>query len=497
MSKRKLSYLPILFLLILSSCSVTSKYDKIFEAYIPTQVLADDWYGVYFSGAKVGYSHIKISRGTLDDEEVARVFEEGLILYRFENESSPLETKYFGESFLTVDKKLLGFTYEQSILSHELKIDALEKDGFVYVDIYSGGGRKMIRFDAEKNIYPSMAFSYLAITEDITPGKTYQYKVFLENLRTIEDLEVTVLDEVKIEIDTKPYTVLEVRGKIRGYTFTSFITMDKRMIKQVSIDRFESVIEDKEEATRLDENSGITMDSLISYALVIPDKVIKDPMEIELLKVKIKNTPESMVPLAGDFQQFSGLEKNGEYIFTIKRADVDTLSVPDYGKFPEDLSEYLAPTIDIESDEKSIISKVNKIVGEGSNPKDDAVKIMEWVFKNVSKRMVDATSALDAFSSLEGECQAHAHLFAALARARGIPTKVVSGIVYSEGIGGFLYHTWNEVYLGAWVPLDVTFFQFPADPSHIKFVEGGLDSVLDIIPLVGNIQIEVIEIVRD
>lgn len=497
MSKKRFSCLPILFFLILSSCSVTSKYEKIFESYTPTQVLADDWYGVYFLGAKVGYSHIKISTGTLDGEEVARVFEEGLILYRFENEANPLETNYSGESFLTAGGKLLGFTYDQSILSHELKIDAIEKDGFVYVDIYSGGGRKMIKFDTEKNIYPSMALSYLAMTEDITPGKTYQYKVFMENFRTIEDLEVTVLDEMEIEIEEKPYTVLEVRSKIRGYTFTSFITTDKRMIKQVSIDSFESVIENREEATRLGDDSGITMDSLINYALITSDKVINDPMGIELLKVKIKNTPESMVPLEGDSQRFYELDQKNEYIFTIEKVDVDPLFVPDYGKFPEELSEYLAPTIDIESDEKRIISKVNRIVGEGSDPKVDALEIMEWVFKNVSKRMVDATSALDAFSSLEGECQAHAHLFAALARARGIPTKVVSGIVYSEEIGGFLYHTWNEVYLGTWVPLDVTFFQFPADPTHIKFVEGGLDSVLDIIPLVGNIQIEILEIVRD
>lgn len=497
MYKRKFSCLIILLSLILFSCSVTSKYDKIFDNYTPTQVLADDWYGVYFSGAKVGYSHIEISRGRLDDEEVARVSEEGLILYRFEDEENPFETRYSGESFLTIDKKLLGFTYEQSILSHELKIDALEKDGFVYVDIYSGGGRKMIRFETEKNIYPSMAFSYLAITEDITTGKTYRYKVFLENLRTIEDLKVTVLDESTIEVGGKPYTVLEVMGKIRGYTYTSYVTMDKRMIKQVSIDRFESIIEEKEEATRLDEDSGITMDSLLSYALAVPDKAIKNPTGIELLKVKIKNVPEPIVPVAGDFQEIYSSGKNNEYIFTIKRADIDTLSIPDYGKFPEDVSEYLSPTIDIESDEKRILSKAKRIVGKGSNPKDDATKLMEWVYKNVSKRMVDATSALDAFSTLEGECQAHAHLFAALARAQGIPTKVVSGIVYSEEIGGFLYHTWNEIYLGVWVPIDVTFFQFPADPTHIKFVEGGMDSVLDIIPLVGNIEIGVQKIVRD
>ena len=126
----------------------------------------------------------------------------------------------------------------------------------------------------------------------------------------------------------------------------------------------------------------------------------------------------------------------------------------------------------------------------------DAEEILDWVFKNVEKKMVDATSALDVLNTLEGECESHSYLLAALLRARGIPAKTVSGIVYSEELDGFFFHAWNEVYLGRWIPVDATFGQFPADPTHIKFSEGGRSSLLDIVPLIGSIKVEVLEMAR-
>ena len=85
-----------------------------------------------------------------------------------------------------------------------------------------------------------------------------------------------------------------------------------------------------------------------------------------------------------------------------------------------------------------------------------------------------------------GDCNEHAVLLAALARAAGIPARVVAGAVYADD--GFYYHAWNELWLGAWVSADAVFDQMPADATHVKLVEGGPERHLALAELVGQLE---------
>lgn len=76
-------------------------------------------------------------------------------------------------------------------------------------------------------------------------------------------------------------------------------------------------------------------------------------------------------------------------------------------------------------------------------------------------------------------------LYTALARAIGIPTRFVSGLVSQDGTS-FLYHSWAESLVeGRWVAVDPTFNQVPLDPTHLAFLEG--HRLADLAPLVGVI----------
>lgn len=494
MSKRKYLFFMVLVVSTILSCSATSDYEKSFEEYLPFEVLTDDWYSIYFSDIKVGYDHIRITRGELDGIETIRVIDEGVIIFSMADVTNPTENSYRGEVYLSADTSVLGFTYEDSILGHDLEVVGLNGgDGYLYIDIYSGGGNQKLKFDVEENIYPSVAMVYLGLIEDLTPGETYDYRVFLENLKVVEDYVVEIIDEVEVEVGGVTYDALELEGSLGLYKFTSYVDHNGRLLKQVTMDSFVMLLDDMKNALDIGDSSGITMDVVIDFSLVPIDRDINNPRRLDLLKVKIKDIPRDYVPISGNFQMFTGPDDDGSYIYTIKRGDIDLLDSPDYGEFPEEVNEYLLPTVSIESDDERFVSKAKEIVGEGTDPVTDTEKIMGWVFVNLEKKLVDVTSALDALESMEGECQAHAHIFAALARAAGIPTKVVSGIVYSEYDGGFLFHSWNEVYLGEWVPVDSTFGQFPVDPTHIKFTEGEGSSVIDIMPLVGKIEMEILE----
>ncbi len=124
---------------------------------------------------------------------------------------------------------------------------------------------------------------------------------------------------------------------------------------------------------------------------------------------------------------------------------------------------------------------------------DQISALIEWLQKNIKQEVTDVFTALDVLENRKAECQGHSYLYAAFARALNIPTRVVNGIVYSQDYQGFLFHTWAESYVnGTWVAVDPTFYQVPADATHIKLVEGEkISDLLPLVPLIGKIKVRV------
>ena len=92
-------------------------------------------------------------------------------------------------------------------------------------------------------------------------------------------------------------------------------------------------------------------------------------------------------------------------------------------------------------------------------------KLNRWVAQTIREAVTDSQSPLETLESKVGNCQSHARLYTALARAAGIPTRFVSGLVYMPD-QGFLYHSWAESFVGEWLAVDPTFGQLPADATH-------------------------------
>ena len=64
------------------------------------------------------------------------------------------------------------------------------------------------------------------------------------------------------------------------------------------------------------------------------------------------------------------------------------------------------------------------------------------MYQNIQKRPVlSVPNALETLRNRVGDCNEHAVLLAALARAAGIPAQVEAGLVYQKG--RFYYHAWN------------------------------------------------------
>jgi len=120
-------------------------------------------------------------------------------------------------------------------------------------------------------------------------------------------------------------------------------------------------------------------------------------------------------------------------------------------------------------------------------------KLVRWTADNVKNSMRDSFSALEVLRVKEGQCQSHAKLYTALARAQKIPTRIITGLVHGQQ-GGFLYHAWAESYANGWIAVDPTLKQVPADATHVKVAgaEEG-DPTNSVLKMMGKVKIEVLD----
>jgi len=161
----------------------------------------------------------------------------------------------------------------------------------------------------------------------------------------------------------------------------------------------------------------------------------------------------------------------------------------------------LSPTFLLPSAHEEIRVTAAQVIGGATSRREAARRLVDWVYGALEKRPVAGVpNGLEVLRRRKGDCNEHTALFVALARAAGVPARITAGLVYTDRISGepaFYYHAWPEVHLGgdpAWVPVDPTLGQFPADATHLKIVEGDLDRQVEIVGLMGRIRLAVGEV---
>ena len=161
-----------------------------------------------------------------------------------------------------------------------------------------------------------------------------------------------------------------------------------------------------------------------------------------------------------------------------------------------DLRDQLQPEPLIQSDDPRIRETAEQITGWrftwNHRPKEVARDLNVYVNSALEKVITfSVPSAIQVLESKQGDCNEHTVLYVALARSLGLPARTAVGLVYVNG--AFFYHAWPEVWLDEWVAVDPTFGQYPADAAHIRFVVGGLAQQIEIVRLIGRLNIEVLD----
>ena len=221
-------------------------------------------------------------------------------------------------------------------------------------------------------------------------------------------------------------------------------------------------------------------------AIKVKEKV-KNPRELSYLKVEFDHVPPSL-PAEGLRQSLYGK------VLSVQRERppfAASYAVPYRGSNGE-LLQNLRPELLVQCEDREIKELAGEIINDTTDPFLASKKIMEWAFENIDKvPLVSVPDAKQILTLKKGDCNEHATLVTALLRSVGIPARIVVGLVYRDG--KFYYHAWNEAHIRTWISLDAILNQMPADATHIKLVNGGIEKQIQIAAMIGTLNLSVLE----
>jgi transglutaminase-like putative cysteine protease len=236
---------------------------------------------------------------------------------------------------------------------------------------------------------------------------------------------------------------------------------------------------------------GQIQTDMLEAAAVVPkhSRRIDDPRGVARLRIRLEGAPYPTTDLEGVGQSLVG----------------DVIQIQDLqgalpGKADPEASRFVAPEAFLESDDPEILAEARRAVQGSVAPREQAERLVRHVNAILRKKpTVSLPSAREVLRTRVGDCNEHTALYVAMARALGIPARVAVGLVYLHG--AFYYHAWAEVYLagpgparGLWLSADPTLNEFPANATHVRLARGGLDRQAAILPLLGRLEMSIVEI---
>jgi hypothetical protein len=441
-------------------------------------VAGEEWMGVYHEQQKIGYTHHSLAA-----DDAGFVFaEESLLRLTVLDTPQTVRTRMQGHTGR--DFTLRDVEFELSSGAGNLQARGVVEGGALHLRLRTGKDSSEQVLPLQEPLYlPSTLRASLDAT-GLQPGRQLEVLAFDPTTLSNDRLHLTVEGQEAV-----PHTAPAIQGwrvheEFRGLKTTAWVDAGGAVLREEGPMGLALVREPAEQAVNQGWATQTALD-LVATAAVPVARPIEDARQRRSLRVRLSGIATDRVP-SDDAQMRQG------DVLTITRPD--TASLQSYALPYRDTAYVadLAPTAFLQSDHPRVRTLAQQIVGDDHDALRAAIRLNDWVYGNLRKvPTISIPNALQVLDMGEGDCNEHAVLLAALARAAGIPTRVIAGTVYLNG--AFFYHSWCEVWLGRWVGIDPALHQFPTDVTHIKFVVGGPEEQLAMMDVIGRLGIEVLD----
>ncbi|MBW2120167.1 MAG: transglutaminase domain-containing protein [Deltaproteobacteria bacterium] len=459
------------------------KVDIIAEKRSAITTVEREWMDIYLKGKKVGYSVNQVS----PLEEDYLIQEEIFLKLNLMGQASSIYTV----SRSLVDHAFLLKSFRFKMISGVVtyQISGRVKGNLMILEIGEGTARRkeIIKLSAPPLLGSGMARFFKGRKLEV--DSSFRVPVFDPSTMAQKEAVFRVMAKESVVIKRMRHSAFRLETEMWGQPMTMWLDEKGAVLKEQGFMGFTLIKSSAANAPRDIEGGG--GEDFYELAAINVKGKLKDADRLAYLKLKVDGLVEA------DFDTAilaKGRQTFGSGMIEIIREKMPSKAVYDlpYSDGSDSIKKFLRPGLSIESDDSAVMEKAREIAGKVKNPTAVARRLMAWVFRNVKKRpLITVPSALEVLKTKVGDCNEHAVLLTALLRAAGIPARLCVGVVYSRG--SFFYHAWTESYLGEWISMDATLNQMPADVTHIKLVQGGLDMQMEIIGLIGKIKLKVVD----
>jgi len=445
------------------------------------------WTGIVFNGEKVGYAHVRVDRAP-DDPARYEIRSESALRIRFLGFDKRITLR--ARDRVREDFALESFDYLYHLDGAELAIAGRWDRDALRIVVTNAGRATEQTLPAPVAPYPSSAIAMIPAWRGLQLGAESRYTVFSgETQRLVEVVQRVEAYERSTLFEGEAWKVTTEMLALRTATW---IDARARPVLELGLNGvIVAGLEDEARAKRYLVQGALTRrDALLELSLIRTSTPIRDPRRATYVKLAIHGPAISSMPPGDSGQRCRATPTGAE-------CELAAMPIPEVtsSAASQDPRVHLTPSTAVPSGDPRIRELAATVAG-GPSAADQARTILGWLERNVRKEPADSFSALDVLATGRAECQGHAFLYAAMARALGIPTRVVNGLVYSAELEGFAYHAWNESLLaGQWVAVDPTFGQLGADATHLKLAYG--ENLADLTPLaawIGTTKIDVLAV---
>lgn len=437
----------------------------------------DVWMEIRQKGIKIGYVH----RQKENAPEGRKFFEDIFMRINTMGVVQPVTVKT--SAHFNPDGGIRDFTFSIASRLFPFNVEGTVDGGKMVVRI--GDERELKMIDIPENVYFSGDLTGSAALAGFAAGEQRMFSLFDPASLSSRAVTVECIGEESLSAMGKTVSAKKLTFDFMGMRQVAWVSADGSVLREEgSLGMTLQRVSKEEALVGLD---GTTAPDLTEAAAIPVSATIDNPTTIKKLLLRLNDLP------AGHFMLDGGRQTFRKGILTIRS---ENLPGREGREEPGNLQSFLEPTHFIQSDSPEIIKQAYEIVDKEDSGQRKAEKLVAWVYKNIAKKpVISVPDALQTLKNRTGDCNEHAVLLAALARAAGLPAQIETGLVYMRG--RFFFHAWNVLYLdkpGGWFTADAALGQMPADVTHLRFARGALENQADLAGLIGRLKIDIVRV---
>jgi hypothetical protein len=440
---------------------------------------AEEWMGIYHHEQKVGYlqRHLSPTDSGYTWEEQWRM--------RLRVLDTPQTIHTEVRAHTDHQYALTSFSFRLLSSGMTFQVSGAVEAGTLHGQIKSGGETSPFSLSLREPIYLPATTQMALRGAMLLPGEERRFTIFNPLSMRTETISITALGAETLALKGEQRTVMKVAERMAGTTVHAWLDQDGKVLKEEASLGLVLLRETQEDALGGGWQDSTPLDLVTTAAIPVRES-LPNPRSLTHLQLRLIGQKDATV------FAFPPRQQRHDGLLTVTTENLSALVSYMLPQADPQFAVDLQATPFLQSTHPRLVTQVKNILGTEQDALRATRKLLDWTYTTLDKTpTIGMPTALEALESKKGDCNEHAVLFTALARAAGIPARVAAGVVYLDG--AFYYHAWSEVWLGQWVAVDPTFGQFPADATHVKFIEGGPEQHLGLLKVIGQVGMEVVE----